>query len=298
MTDATLFLQLLVSGLSAGVLYVLMALGIAFVFSIMRMVNWSMGSFYMLGTYAQYVFVQHLLGPGGWLLALPLSIATVYAVASLIQPVLIRPMFTNAIERKEEYGTVVTIAFGLLAQGVAAILSGPFERSPGTTLANVRLGDLLFMRGDALVASIGAILIVAGFYLFLTRTWTGLAFQAVAQNRSAAQSAGIDLERVDRGAFAIGCSLAAAAGALLASVFLVFPSNGAIAATKGFEIVIIGGLGSLPGAVVAGLALGVVEALASGYLSSHYQNAYGFALVLLALFLRPQGLFGEKVRAA
>jgi branched-chain amino acid transport system permease protein len=112
------------------------------------------------------------------------------------------------------------------------------------------------------------------------------------------QTAGIDVQRVDRMAFGIGVALAGLAGALLAPVFLVFPTNGLVTTVKGFEIVVIGGLGSIPGALIAGVALGLVESFGAAFVDSAYQNIYGFALVLLILVLRPNGLFGERGREA
>jgi branched-chain amino acid transport system permease protein len=112
------------------------------------------------------------------------------------------------------------------------------------------------------------------------------------------QTSGVNIQRLDQIAFGIGVGLAGVAGALLAPVFLVFPTNGVVTTVKGFEIIVIGGLGSIPGALVGGLLLGVVESLGAAFISSPYQNAYGFLLVLLVLLFRPSGLFGERTRQA
>ena len=112
------------------------------------------------------------------------------------------------------------------------------------------------------------------------------------------QTAGIDVLGIDRMAFGIGVALAGLAGALLAPVFLVFPTNGMVTTVKGFEIVVIGGLGSIPGALIAGLLLGLIETFGAAFLDSAYQNIYGFLLVLVILVLRPTGLFGERGREA
>ena len=120
----------------------------------------------------------------------------------------------------------------------------------------------------------------------------------MAQNRVAAQTSGVDVFRLDAMAFAIGVALAGLAGALLAPLFLVYPTNGVVTTVKGFEIIVIGGLGSIPGALIGGVLLGVVESLGAAFISSPYQNAYGFLLVLLVLLVRPYGLFGERGREA
>src|SRR5439155_22693443 len=136
------------------------------------------------------------------------------------------------------------------------------------------------------------------FYLVIKKTWIGRALRGAAQNRVGIQTAGIDVLRLDMLAFGVGVSLAAAAGALLAPDFLVYPENGAISTFKGFEIIVIGGLGSILGSIVGGLLLGVIEALGSVFLSAAYKDLYGFLLLILLLVFRPTGLFGESERTA
>jgi branched-subunit amino acid ABC-type transport system permease component len=230
MFSTELVVQTFISGVMIGVLYALMALGITFIYSIMRMINWAMGEFYMIGSYLQYMLVAWLLGPDLWWLAILVSTAGVFVL-------------------------------GLLTEW-------------------------------SLLVALGV------FWAVLRYTWYGLALRATSQSRVGVQTAGIDVQRVDRMAFGIGVALAGLAGALLAPVFLVFPTNGLVTTVKGFEIVVIGGLGSIPGALIAGVALGLVESFGAAFVDSAYQNIYGFALVLLILVLRPNGLFGERGREA
>jgi branched-chain amino acid transport system permease protein len=292
-----LFVQTLIAGVMIGVLYALMALGITFIYSIVKMINWAMGEFYMIGSYAQFLLVVYWLGPELWWLAALLSALSVFLVGILLEPVLIKPMFTQNIERRDDYATVVTIALLLLLRNLATALGGPYQRTPGSTLPIVNLGPLP-LSGARVAAFVCALVAIALFYVLLKRTWLGLALRAASQSRVGVQTAGVDILRLDQAAFGIGVALAGLAGALLAPVFLVFPTNGVITTVKGFEIVVIGGLGSIPGALVAGVLLGVVESLGAAFISSPYQNAYGFLLVLLILLVRPNGLFGERVRAA
>jgi branched-chain amino acid transport system permease protein len=154
------------------------------------------------------------------------------------------------------------------------------------------------MAGARVAAFVFALAALALFYLLLRYSWYGLALRATSQSRVGVQTAGIDVLGVDRIAFGIGVALAGLAGALLAPVFLVYPTNGLITTVKGFEIVVIGGLGSIPGALVAGVLLGLIESFGAAFIDSAYQNIYGFALVLLILVLRPTGLFGERGREA
>jgi branched-chain amino acid transport system permease protein len=297
MFTSELFAQALIAGVVIGVIYALMALGITFIYSIVKMINWSMGEFYMIGSYAQYLLVVYLLGPNMWWLAAMLSAASVFLVGWLAEPILIKPMFTGGIERRDDYATVVTIALLLLLRNLATAISGPYQRTPGTNLGAVMLGPLP-ESGARFAAFLCALLAIALFYVLLKRSWFGLALRAVSQSRVGAQTSGVDVLALDKLAFGIGVGLAGLAGALLAPVFMVYPTNGVVTTTKGFEIIVIGGLGSIPGALVAGILLGVAESLGSTFIASAYQNAYGFVLLLAVLALRPSGLFGERIRQA
>ncbi len=289
--------QVIVVGLLLGAVYALMALGITFIASIMKLINWSMGEFYMLGSYAQFVLITRWLGPGQWWLALPLAILAVFVLGLLIQRLLLAPMFERNEAHRFEYATIITIALSVLLQNVAIWAAGPNQNRPPDYLPTVSLASLgLAINGSRLPGALAATAILLGFWLLMRHTMIGLSFLGAAQNRLGAQTAGLRLQRIDMLAFGIGVGLAAAAGALLAPVFLVYPSNGATSTMKGFEIIVIGGLGSLPGAVVASFALALVESVGSVFISPAYQDLYGFAFLILFLLLRPQGLFGERER--
>lgn len=293
--DLHLFSQYLLSGIVIGVIYSLMAIGITFIYGIMKMINWSMGEFYMIGSYAQYALLATLLGPTQWYLALPLAMASVFVLGVIVQRFLLRPMYVGGIERRDEYATIITIALMVLFRNLAIVLGGPNQYSPKdyakpTTLLTLPIS------GNRMVALIGALVLLLAFYVLTRRTWLGRAFRGAAQNRVGIQTAGVDVLRLDMLAFGVGVALAAAAGALLAPDFLVYPENGAISTFKGFEIIVIGGLGSIMGSVIGGLLLGVIEALGSVFLSPAYKDLYGFVLLLVLLAVRPTGLFGDRDR--
>ncbi|RPH85019.1 MAG: branched-chain amino acid ABC transporter permease [Candidatus Rokuibacteriota bacterium] len=295
--DATLASQYVLSGLVIGMLYSLMALGITFIYGIMKMINWSMGEFYMIGSYVQYALIATLLGPGLWWLALPVSMAAVFVLGLAIQRWLLRPMFVGAVERRDEYATIVTIAMMLFFRNLAIVLGGPNQYAPGdyarpTTILTLPIS------GNRFVALVATMVLLGLFWLVVKYTWVGRALRGASQNRVAIQTAGIDVLRLDMLAFGVGVALAAAAGALLAPDFLVYPENGAISTFKGFEIIVIGGLGSILGSIVGGLLLGVIEALGSVLLSAAYKDLYGFLLLIVLLVFRPTGLFGERERTA
>ena len=295
--DFHLLSQYLLSGIVIGIIYSLMALGITFIYGIMKMINWSMGEFYMIGSYVQYALLASVLGWERWYLALPLSMATVFVLGVVVQRFLLRPMYVGGIERRDEYATIITIALMVLFRNLAIVLGGPNQYSPKDYAKPTALLTLP-ISGNRVVALVGALILLALFYVLTRRTWLGRAFRGAAQNRVGIQTAGVDVLRLDMLAFGVGVALAAAAGALLAPDFLVYPENGAISTFKGFEIIVIGGLGSIMGSVVGGLLLGVIEALGSVFLSPAYKDLYGFVLLIALLAVRPTGLFGERERTA
>src|SRR5947209_301498 len=239
-----------------------MALGITFLYSIMKMINWGMGEFYMIGSYVQYALIATLLGPRRWYLALPLAMGAVFLLGLVVQRFLLRPMYLGGIERRDEYATIITIALMVLFRNLAIVLGGPNQYAPRDYARPTAILTLP-ISGNRMVALLGTIVLLVLFYALTKRSWVGRALRGAAQNRVGIQTAGVDVLRLDMLAFGVGVALAAAAGALLAPDFLVYPENGAITTFKGFEIIVIGGLGSIPGSVVGGVLLGVIEALGS-----------------------------------
>ncbi len=293
--DAFVLSQYVLSGLVIGVIYGLMALGITFIYSIMKMINWSMGEFYMIGSYVQYALLASVLGWSLWYVALPVAMVSVFLLGLLVQRFLLRPMYVGGVERRDEYATIVTIGLMVLFRNLAIVLGGPNQYAPRDYARAMTLVTLP-ISGNRMVALIGTLVLLALFFLIIKKTWIGRAFRGAAQNRVGIQTAGVDVLRLDMLAFGVGVALAAAAGALLAPDFLVYPENGAISTFKGFEIIVIGGLGSIMGSIVGGILLGVIEALGSVFLSPAYKDLYGFVLLIGLLVFRPTGLFGERER--
>jgi branched-chain amino acid transport system permease protein len=295
--DPLLASQYLLAGLVIGVLYSLMALGISFIYSIMKMINWSMGEFFMIGSYVQYALIVTLVGPAHWWAALPMAMAAVFLLGLLIQRLLLRPMYVGTIERRDEYATIVTIALMIFFRNLAIVVGGPNQYAPPDYARPITLGTLP-ISGNRFVALVGTVVLLALFFVVIKTTWIGRALRGAAQNRVGIQTAGVDVLRLDMIAFGVGVALAAGAGALLAPDFLVYPENGSISTFKGFEIIVIGGLGSIPGAIVGAVLLGVIEAFGSVLVSAAYKDLYGFLLLITLLVFRPTGLFGERERTA
>jgi branched-chain amino acid transport system permease protein len=177
----------------------------------------------------------------------------------------------------------------LIWSGVALSITSPFPSNP------LVLGPAS-VSWTRVYVFVVALLLIAGTYFLINRTKLGKAMRATFQDRDTAALMGIRIDRIHTATFAIGSSLAAAAGALLGPVFVVQPTMGDLAAAKAFAVVILGGMGSVPGATIGGFVLAFAEELGAGYISSGYRDAMGFVLIILILLVRPTGLFARKER--
>ena len=294
--DAYLISQL-INGLIFGLLYGLIALGLTLVFSIMRVVNFAHGELYMLGGYALYLYtIPFGLPP---LAGLPLCMLMVGIVGCLIERTLLRPVYTTRLERAEEYAIILTFGLSLLLQNGALWAIGPYELTPASFWEGSKhiVGDL-YLAGDRLFAAATATILLLATLLFVYKTWWGQALMATAQNRVGAAVVGINVVRMHLFALGLSGVLAAAAGALIAPIFLVYPDVGAVPAVKSFVIIVLGGMGSIPGSILGALLLGVVESLGSVYVAVSYRDVYAFLVLIVVLLIRPYGLFGHRERRA
>ena len=298
-------LSQLINGVIFGLIYALIALGLTIVFSIMRVVNFSHGEFYMLGGYTLYAltsgavtfFSIPLSMPT--IIGLPIAMVTVAIFAIVIERGMLRPIYTVRMDRPEEYAIILTFGLSLFLQYGALTAVGPYEMTPGAFWEGSKhiLGDL-YLAGDRLFATGVSVLLIAITIYFIYGTWTGRALMATAQNRVGSTVVGINTVRMNMIAMALAGLLAGAAGAAMAPIFLVYPDVGQIPVIKAFVIIVLGGMGSIPGAVVAAIILGVVESLGSVYVSVAYRDVFAFLVLIGVLLFRPHGLFGQKERRA
>jgi branched-chain amino acid transport system permease protein len=293
-----LALDLFVNGLIIGLYYALMAVGLSMIFGILKVVNFAHGEFYMVGAYA-YTLISLNLGVSPWL-ALPIAAAAGGAVGWLTERWLMRPLYTGYGSwglMKAEYAVVVTFGLSLLLINLFDKVIGPYPmRGPALSdVTRMSLGPFM-MSGQKLITAGLAIVLIVGLALFIKRSLWGRQIQAVAQNRLGASIAGIDTGRASWIVFVASGVLAAIAGALLAPVINPAPDVGIFPAIKSYVIVVIGGMGSIPGSIIAALILGVLESFGAVYLSYDYRDTYGLVLLILILLFRPQGLFGERSR--
>lgn len=289
------------NGLIISSLYALIALGIALIFGVLRIVNFAHGELYMLGGYACYLAVTLLgLPPVFGVLA---GVIVLLLVGAGVERTLIRPIHQGRIDRPDEYAIMITFALSVLLLNLMNSAFGPWPQRPQALISGVvEIGPVL-IPGDRLAAALMGSAIILAFMAVLRWSWIGMAVRAVSQDRSAAQAFGINIDRVSTAAFAAGAGLAGAAGALIGPVFNVVPAMGVVPSIKAYVIVVLGGLGSIRGALLGALILGQVESFAPMLIPDPsrgmaYRDAYGLVVLVLVLLIRPQGLFGRKERRA
>jgi branched-chain amino acid transport system permease protein len=282
--------QLIANGLIVGGTYALLGIGLTLIFGLMGVVNFAHGEFYTLGAYMTF-FALSALAPS-FLLALLAAILIGALVGGAVER-LLAPLRHESIDTTMLLMIGVWIAMQngeLLAWGgVAKNIPAPFPGEP-LVLGPISVAPL------RIFVFVTAAVLIAGSHILIHRTKLGRAMRATFQDQEVAALMGVSIDRIHTITFAFGSALAAAAGALLGSVFLVYPSMGDLALQKAFSVVILGGLGNFLGAALGGLLLGVAEELGAGYVSSGYRDAVGFLLIILVLLFKPSGLFARAER--
>jgi branched-chain amino acid transport system permease protein len=290
-----LALDLFVNGLIFGLFYALMAVGLAMIFGVLKVVNFAHGEFYMVGAYT-YVLAALKLDISPWL-ALPLAALAGAALGWTVERTLMRPLYTGYASwsiMKDEYAVVVTFGLSLLLINLVDKIVGPYPYRGPTLIETSRfaLGPVMLNGQKLIAAGISAALLV-GLALFIKRSLWGRQIQAVAQNRLGASLAGIDATRTTSLIFAISGMLAALSGALLAPLINPSPDVGAFPAIKSYVIVVLGGMGSIWGALLGAIVLGLAESLTATFFGPSWAPAVSFGLLLAALAFKPSGLLGR-----
>ncbi len=290
MGELEIFLQILFWGLYAGCIYILLATGLNLIFGVMKIVNFAHGEFLMVGAYVTAT-VFALTGLNPYVIIL-FSMVVLVAIGAAVERFCFRPILGTGKLNE------IFLSLGLiyLFQNLAALIWTDKWQSIQSPYASISIPiGPLNVPLDYIIIIVVTAIILAGLHLFLKRSRTGRAMRATSQNRKGAMLVGIDVERMDVFSFSIGCALAAAAGTLWVVSGQVFnPYMGSIPAVKAFAIIILGGLGSIPGAIIGGLIYGVAENGAAFLLGGMWKDAVSFIILIVVLVVRPTGLFGES----
>lgn len=284
----TEILQQMINGLAIGAVYTLIALGLTVVFGILGIAHFAHGSVAMSGGYLTFLFGERLGLP--FFAAMALAMAAGLAIGLLIERLAYRPV------RDAPHINAFIIALGLtmMVEGLNLLAFGADQvviQTPYRGVFNVAGVVVAELR---LLVILTACTLIGAVALLIGRTKTGKSIRAVAQNRPAAVLMGVNVNRVSAIVFSVSSALGAAAGALVGALLAIAPGVGEGLAVKGFAVLILGGLGSVPGAIVGGVVLGISESLAAGFISSAYKDVIAFLVMIVVLLFRPEGLLGKR----
>ena len=286
------FLQFLISGISLGSIYALIALGYTMVYGIAKMLNFAHGDVIMIGAYVAYVSISTLnLSP---FFAVLIAVVTCTLLGILIERVAYKPLrnsspltvLITAIGVSYLLQNIALLIFGSKAVNFTSVVSLPaFEIVPGLTVT-----------GETAVTIAVSVVIMAALMIFINHTKAGQAMLAVSEDRGAAQLMGVNVNGTISLTFAIGSARAAIAAVLLCSSYPVLsPYTGAMPGIKAFVAAVFGGIGSIPGAMIGGILLGVIENLSKAYISSQMSDAIVFLILIIVLLVKPTGILGKKI---
>lgn len=288
----SLFLQQVLNGLIVGSIYSLIAIGLTMIFGVMKISNFAHGDYAMVGAYTAIFLMAWIPGWLGWVGSLLAAAALVGSLGIVTERLVFRPL----LNRWTDIDIImVSIGLFILLENLSQLFFGATPRMIQDPFggASIRLGiaSTSLLRLFCLIFSV---VTIAVLQVFLTRSKLGVAIRATSQNRFAAQLMGININLIYRLTFAVGAAMAGIGGVLYGTLFAVFPLMGGMPTLKAFAVTIMGGMGSIRGAIFGGFILGIAEALGGNYISMQYKNAIGFVIIILVLLIRPSGLFGRK----
>jgi branched-chain amino acid transport system permease protein len=279
--------QVIVSGLLAGALYALVALGLALIFGVMRVINIAHGPLLMLGAYTTF-FVYERLGINPYA-----GIVVSMAVMFLVGVVLQRTLVFRVVDAPELSSLLLTFGISIALVNAAQLAFTSDLRAIEYVSGSWVWGPIAFAK-TRVIAALFAAAITGGAFLFLAKTRLGKAIRATSQSREVAMVCGIDVGAIHRITFGLASALAAAGGTLIAMIVAIQPEMGQIWTFKSFLVIVLGGAGNYPGALLGGLLLGLVEQLASLFLTTQLSEVVAYVLLVLVLLVRPTGLLGGR----
>jgi len=289
MLDLSTLALTLMWGAAIGCIYVLLATGLNLIFGVMKLVNFAHGELLMIGAYVGYS-VLTLLGVNAYV-----AVFVSMVIVAMIGIVVERLAFRRVLGSDKLNEIFVSLGLILIFDNIAVLVWGEKSKRIISPFENMslHLGEVSISY-DWLIAVVFVVAILIGLLFLIKKTKIGMAMRATSQKSQASKLMGINIERIYIFTFALGAALAGAAGVLYGIIFPFNPYIGALPTIKAFAIIILGGLGSIPGAIIGGLLYGIAEQSAVIFLGGIWRNAVAFSLLIIVLILRPKGLFGEK----
>lgn len=284
------------NGLVIGVIYAVIAAGLTVIFSILKIVNFAHGEVYMIGGYFAYFAIAWFGIPP--MLGILVAMALSFAVSVLFERTLLTPLYDPRTERKSDYGILATFGISIFLRNIAIIAFGPFPLRPPSFFRGSFIWGSVVISWDRIFAAGAGTAMLVALITFLKRNAWGQALNAVSQSRESAAIVGINDRLVYTLAFGLGGALAGGAGALVGPIYALVPSMGLVPDTQAFVIVVLGGMGSIGGSIIAGLLIGVAEGLFVALFpdptrSLAYAQAFSLLIMMTVLLVRPQGFFGR-----
>ena len=287
-------LQHLINGISIGSVYAIIALGYTMVYGIAKMLNFAHGDVIMVGAYISFCVTNYL--------GLPVIVSIVAAVfVCTLLGILIEGLAYKPLRGTPSLAVLITaIGVSYFLQNGAQLIwgSAPKNFTSIVKMAPIVLADgRLVITGEVIVTVLASVLVMVGLTLFTGKTRTGKAMRAVSEDRAAAQLMGINVNQTISTTFAIGSALAAIAGVLLCStVPTLQPTTGSMPGIRAFTAAVFGGIGSIPGAMLGGVLLGIIEAMSKAYISTQFSDAIVFGVLIIILLVKPAGLLGKQIQ--
>ncbi len=291
-----MFEQQLINGLTLGVIYALIAVGYTMVYGVIELINFAHGEIYMLGAFFCVTFISSL--GLGFYPAILLAMLCCAVLGILIDYIAYRPL-RNAHRLA---ALITAIGMSIFLQNLALVIWGSRPQPFVQEAVPAYLKDTAFTMGNVTLTWMHVFIfgitfsMMIGLNLIIKRTKIGIAMRALSQNRTCSQLMGINVDRVISFTFALGSAMGAIAGILVAVYYnTIYPTMGYVAGVKAFAAAVLGGIGSVPGAMMGGIVLGIAEALGAGYVSSLYRDGVAYAVMIAVIIFRPSGLLGKAM---